>query len=64
MAGRASVYLQARTHYGIVDPGVLAPLAAGWRRTLGDRALRALDDLFARLVWVSDGALDALDDPT
>ena len=31
MAGRASVYLQARTHYGIVDPGVLAALAAVWR---------------------------------
>ena len=62
MAGRASVYLQARTHYGIVDPGVLAPLAAVWRQVLGDADLRALDDLYARLVWIADGELDALDD--
>ena len=62
MAGRASVYLQARTHYGIVDPGVLAALAAVWRQVLGDADLRALDDLYARLVWIADGELDALDD--
>ena len=62
MAGRASVYLQARTHYGIVDPGVLAALAAVWRQVLGDADLRALDDLYARVVWIADGELDALDD--
>ena len=62
MAGRASVYLQARTHYRIVDPGVLAPLAAVWRQVLGDTDLRALDDLYARLVWIADGELDAIDD--
>jgi hypothetical protein len=62
MAGRASVYLQARTHYGILDPSVLAPLATVWRQALGDRALHTLDNLFARLVWIADGELDALDD--
>jgi hypothetical protein len=62
MAGRASVYLQARTHYGIVDPGPLAPLREMWREALGATDLQALDDLYARLVWVADGELDVLDD--
>ena len=35
MAGRAMVYLQARTHYGIVDRAVLGALDVIWRRTLG-----------------------------
>jgi hypothetical protein len=61
MAGRATVYLRARSHYGIVDPGTLAALTAVWRQTLGESDLRALDDLFARLVWIPDGELDALD---
>ena len=61
MAGRAMVYLQARTHYGIVDPAVLGALDVIWRRTLGADDLRALDELFARLVWIEDGDLDALD---
>ena len=61
MAGRATVYLQARTHYGIVDPGLLAALRAVWRQTLGDSDLQALEELFARLVWIADGELDALD---
>ena len=63
MAGRASVYLQARTHYGIVDPG--AARCAARRcgaRCSATRDLQALDDLFARLVWIADGELDALDD--
>ena len=60
-AGRATVYLQARTHYGIVDPSVLAALHGIWAQTLGAHDLQALDDLFARLVWVPDGELDALD---
>jgi len=61
MAGRATVYLQARTHYGIVDPAMLAALTAVWRQTLGDADLQALDDLYARLIWITDGELDTLD---
>ena len=42
MAGRATVYLQARTHYGIVDPAALDGLrervAAGPRRPGSRRA--------------------------
>ena len=61
MAGRAMVYLQARTHYGIVDRAVLGALDVIWRRTLGADDLRVLDELFARLVWIEDGDLEALD---
>ena len=32
-AGRATVYLHARTHYGIVDPAVLGGLREVWRRS-------------------------------
>jgi hypothetical protein len=62
MAGRACVYLQARTHYGILDAVRLAALRAVWRQTLGEADLQALEALFARLVWIADGELDALDD--
>ena len=61
MAGRAAVYLQARTHYGIVDPTVLDGLRDVWRQVLGDRDLDALDELFAKLIWIPDGELEALD---
>jgi len=61
MAGRATVYLQARTHYGILDPTVLDQLRNVWRHVLGDRDLAALDELFARLIWIPDGELEALD---
>ena len=61
MAGRATVYLQARTHYGILDPTVLDGLRNVWRHVLGDRDLAALDELFARLIWIPDGELEALD---
>ena len=61
MAGRATVYLQARTHYGILDPAVLDGLRNVWRQVLGDRDLAALDELFARLIWIPDGELEALD---
>ena len=61
MAARASVYLQARTHYRIVDPAVLDGLRALWGRVLGEADLRALDGLFARLIWIPDGSLDELD---
>ena len=60
-AGRATVYLQARTHYGIVDPAVLHLLRKVWRQVLGDRDLDQLDELFAKLIWIPDGELQALD---
>jgi hypothetical protein len=62
LAGRATVYLKARTHYGILDAAGLGGLEAIWRRVLGAADLRALDDLYARLIWIADGALDGLDD--
>ena len=64
LAGRAAVYLRARTHYGVADPAALdrarADLASGARRR---RTCAALDALFARLIWIADGDLDALDAP-
>ena len=61
MAGRATAYLQARTQYGILAPTVLDPIREVWRRVLGDPDLAALDELFARVIWIADGELDALD---
>ena len=61
VCGRASVYLQARTHYGILDPTVLDGLRNAWRQVLGDPDLDALDQLFAKLIWIPDGELEALD---
>jgi len=61
MAGRASVYLQARTHYDIVDPAALDGLRGVWRQILGEPDLAALDALFAKTVWIADGELDGLD---
>ena len=61
MAGRATAYLQARTHYDILDPTALDELRNVWRQVLGDRDLAALDDLFARVIWIPDGELEALD---
>ena len=60
MAGRATAYLQARTHYDILDPTALDELRNVWRQVLGDRDLAALDALFARLIWIPDGELEAL----
>jgi len=62
LASRAHVYLQARTHYGIIDAQALAALQAIWRSVLGEPDLRALDDLYARLLWIPDGELERLDD--
>jgi Mg-chelatase subunit ChlD len=61
MAGRASVYLQARTHYGILTTAVLDAVRTVWRQVLGEADLAALDELFARVIWIDDGDLDALD---
>ena len=62
LAARATVYLQARTHYGIVDPADLTGLGELWRAVLGEHDLRALDDLYARVVWIPDGELERLDE--
>ena len=61
MAARACVYLQARAGYGIVEPERLAVLRAIWTQALGAGDLAALEALFARLIWIADGELDALD---
>ena len=60
MAGRACVYLQARTHYGAVDPAHLRDLRRLWLQTLGEADLKALDELFAKLIWIADGDLDGV----
>jgi Mg-chelatase subunit ChlD len=62
LAGRATVYLHARTHYGIVEPAMLDPLRSVWSAVLGEEDLAALDDLYARVVWIPDGELDRLDE--
>jgi hypothetical protein len=62
LAARATVYLHARTQYGIVDPAALRGLRELWRAVLGDQDLNALDDLYARVVWIPDGELGRLDD--
>ena len=62
LAARATVYLQARTHYRIVEPADLDGLREPWRAVLGDQDLRALDDLYVRVVWIPDGELERLDD--
>ena len=61
LAARTHVYLAARTQYGIIGAQALAPLQAVWRSVLGEPDLRALDDLYARVVWIPDGELDRLD---
>ena len=59
-AARASVYLQARTHYAIIDPSALTSLTKAWTEILGEADLRALDDLYARVIWIPDGDIPAL----
>jgi hypothetical protein len=39
LAWRASVYLQARAHYGIVEPATVDPLRAVWRAVLAEHDL-------------------------
>ena len=53
-------YLHARTHYGVVKPAALAPLQAIWRDVLGADDTKALDDLYAQLIWVPDGENEPL----
>ncbi|HEV7805457.1 MAG TPA: hypothetical protein VGO80_06550 [Solirubrobacteraceae bacterium] len=61
MCGEAMTYLHARTHCATIDPAVLAPLQPIWEQVLGAADVAALDDLYARLVWVPDGDDPALD---
>jgi hypothetical protein len=61
LAARSNVYLQARTHYGVLDPAVLGPMRAEWERVLGRQDLAALDDLYASVIWIPDGDLERLD---
>lgn len=62
MAGHSMTYLQARTHYGALDPAVLAgTLEPIWRAVLGDADMKALNDLYARVIWIPDGEIDRMD---
>lgn len=61
LAGTSTVYLRARTLYGAADPATLSWLEPIWTSVLGVDDLSALDDLFARVIWIADGDLDALD---
>jgi hypothetical protein len=60
-AARSTVYLQARTLYGVLDPGVLEPIRTVWERVLGENDLAALDQLYASVIWIPDGDLQRLD---
>ena len=62
LASRAHVYMRARTHYGIIDARTLDPLTAIWHAVLGEEDLRALDELYAGIVWIPDGELERLDE--
>ncbi|MGH2930211.1 MAG: hypothetical protein ACRDL8_18550, partial [Solirubrobacteraceae bacterium] len=62
VASRAHAYLAARTHDGIIHAQALAPLQAIWRSVLGEPDLQALDDLYARVVWIPDGDIERLDE--
>ena len=62
VAARASVYLQARTRYGILELASLATLRTVWLAVLGERDLEALDDLYAKVIWIPDGELARLDE--
>jgi len=61
LCARTLVYLKARCHYGVCDPARLGPLPQLWVQILGDHDLARLDDLFARLIWATDGDNDTLD---
>jgi Mg-chelatase subunit ChlD len=61
LAARSSVYLQARTHYGIVEDSVLESLRAVWEAVLGASDFNALDELYAKVTWIPDGGIERLD---
>ena len=61
--GRARVRLPAGAH-ALRDrrPRACSPRCATiWRQALGDARPAALEELFARVIWIADGELDALD---
>jgi Mg-chelatase subunit ChlD len=60
MCGRAMTYLQARTHYGVVDPPALAALTPIWTHVLGADDVHALNGLYARVIWIPDGENEAV----
>ncbi|HEV2819079.1 MAG TPA: vWA domain-containing protein, partial [Solirubrobacteraceae bacterium] len=60
LAGRALTYLRARTHYGVIDPAHLATVDGVLTAALGADDVRALDDLYAQLIWVADGDSETL----
>jgi hypothetical protein len=62
LAARTTVYLQARTHYAIVQQTTLDGLRELWRAVLGERDPHTLEELYAKLVWIPDGELDRLDE--
>ena len=63
LAARATVYLQARTHYGIVEPADARPAPRGCgARCSASTTSAALDDLYARVIWIPDGELERLDE--
>jgi hypothetical protein len=62
MCGRAMTYLQARTHYGVVDPAALLALEPVWEHVLGCADMAAVDRLYARVIWIADGEIEPLTD--
>ena len=61
LAARSTVYLQARTLYGVLDSAVLDPLRTVWERVLGRDDIATLDQLYASVIWIPDGDLERLD---
>ncbi len=61
VAARSTVYLQARTHYGVLEAAVLEPMRPVWERVLGADDLAGLDQLYASVIWIPDGDLERLD---
>ena len=55
-------YLHARTHYGVVDPTALSALKLIWEHVLGPADVRALDALYARVIWIADSEIAPLSD--
>jgi hypothetical protein len=61
LCARSMTYLHARTHCDTIDPTTLKPLEPIWQHVLGPHDIKALDDLYTRLVWIPDGDQDTLD---
>jgi hypothetical protein len=61
VCGKSMIALAARTHYGVIDPSTLEDLNTLWEAVLGADDVTALHELFARLILIVDGDLEALD---